>query len=156
MSFLEEGIAVVTCLNSVVVAGARSELNFPLGAFDIQSKTNTIESLRLDSFIILVIAKRSWCHQRLLLLLLPKSELFRLALRKCWPPPLSIIDIRVVLICVAFFGRVVIDSDSTLDVASSSVLVVRMAKEAGFLKVHSFKFGVSLDIVVVWTWIVLP
>ena len=59
------------------------------------------------------------------------------------------------MIRIALVSGIVEYLDASLDVACAPVVVVRMAKEAGFLQVDGFEFGVSLDVVVVGAWVVL-
>ena len=64
VSFLQERVALVTCLNCIVVTSAWRQFNFSESAFDIETEADSVKPFRLDCFVTLFIFVRSWLHAR--------------------------------------------------------------------------------------------
>jgi hypothetical protein len=62
--------------------------------------------------------------------------------------------LRIILGSIGPFGGEVVDFDTFINVAGSSVTFVRVAEEAGTLKVDGFNISISFDLVTVRSWII--
>lgn len=147
MRLLQERVAVVAGLDCVVVASAGSELDVTKGALDVKSETDSIESLGLDSIVILFVSVRPRSDNRLLDILFPQGELLCLTLRESWPPLFGFLHARIVLVGVALVGSVVIHLDITVSIASAPIVVITVAKGARLLKINFLELRIPLDIV---------
>lgn len=76
---LQERVAIVACLNSVVVASTWSQFNVSECALHVEPEANAVEPLWLDSSVILLVCVRPWRDEGLLHLFIPECELLGLA-----------------------------------------------------------------------------
>ena len=146
--FLEERVALVACLDGVVITCSRRQFNFSHCAFDIKSKSDTVKSLWPDSIVALLVRQRTGCYLWFLDLAIPECELFGFANWIAWPPSFGIFDTGIILCRVILISFVVVHFDIILDVTSASIMIVTIAKSRWLPRIFDyFDIRVSLYVI---------
>lgn len=147
VSFLEEWISIITCLNSVVVTSSWGEFQISQSTLHVTTHSNSIESTWFDSLIILIIAEGSrHCHW-FLLFPFPEGELFGFTLWEGWPSFLSVINFWVLLLGITFVGGIIVHFYAFFLITCSSIVFVAMSKSARLFELDFLEFWISLYVV---------
>lgn len=62
VSLLQERVAVVACLDCVVITSTRRQFDFSESEFDIETESNSVEPLRFNCVVTLLVLIRSRLH----------------------------------------------------------------------------------------------